>query len=313
MIDFYFITGFLGAGKTTFIKNFVQFFKNKKIAIIVNEFGKTGVDGQLLSTLNAVVSEISNGSIMCSCRIFDFEIILRNVIEQTPDIIIVEASGLTDPTNIKKFLLNSEEFSCLNYRGCLCLVDVANFTKVLKTTVVSRKQLAVADIVIINKIDLAVNNDVIKNIEQQIFDLYHNIDIVNCTYGQVDDSIFELLLNRRCNRTLEIEDNYHTQDITLKKYLLTISDEISPYTFKKLLEQLALEALRIKGFARLADNKIYLVDCVQNIISLEMTDEKVDENKLQKIVILAGKGMQTSTAINTLKKIYGKFIFEIEK
>ena len=63
MIKLYLITGFLGAGKTTFLKKFVTLFQGQKLALIVNEFGKEGVDGALLSTLGIALSEINNGSI----------------------------------------------------------------------------------------------------------------------------------------------------------------------------------------------------------------------------------------------------------
>ena len=69
MTKLYLITGFLGAGKTTFLNKFTQLFQDKKIVLIVNEFGKNGVDGALLQHIGARLAEIDNGSIFCACRI----------------------------------------------------------------------------------------------------------------------------------------------------------------------------------------------------------------------------------------------------
>ena len=64
----YLITGFLGAGKTTFLKNFIRLFPGQKIRLIVNEFGREGVDGALLTELDAFLTEIAGGSVFCACR-----------------------------------------------------------------------------------------------------------------------------------------------------------------------------------------------------------------------------------------------------
>ena len=67
MSRLYLITGFLGAGKTTFLKQFMKQFSSERMHIIVNEFGKEGIDGELLSELGIALDEINNGSIFCSC------------------------------------------------------------------------------------------------------------------------------------------------------------------------------------------------------------------------------------------------------
>ena len=70
--------------------------------MIVNEFGKVGVDGELLQKMGACLDEITNGSIFCSCRLDQFEQSLMDALKNNPDVILVETSGLSDPTNIKK-------------------------------------------------------------------------------------------------------------------------------------------------------------------------------------------------------------------
>ncbi len=81
MAKLYLITGFLGTGKTTFLKKFIWQFDRQKTHIIVNEYGKEGVDGQLLKELGTTLDEINNGSIFCSCRLDKFEEILENALK----------------------------------------------------------------------------------------------------------------------------------------------------------------------------------------------------------------------------------------
>ena len=96
MSKLYLITGFLGAGKTTFLKNFINELSDYRLHLIINEFGKEGVDGELLRELGTALDEINNGSIFCSCRLDKFEEVLEKALSEKPDIIIVEASGLSE-------------------------------------------------------------------------------------------------------------------------------------------------------------------------------------------------------------------------
>ena len=123
MSKLYLTTGFLGAGKTTFLKNFIRLFAGQKIQLIVNEFGQEGVDGVLLSELDAFLQEISGGSVFCSCRIDQFEKALRESADVSADVILVEASGLSDPTGVRKLFrtvlrLSAEAFCTSPNRTC---------------------------------------------------------------------------------------------------------------------------------------------------------------------------------------------------
>lgn len=132
MSRLYLITGFLGAGKTTFLKQFMKQFSSERMHIIVNEFGKEGIDGELLSELGIALDEINNGSIFCSCRLDKFENVLQQVLQEKPDVIIVEASGLSDPTNVKKILKHRENFQDWNIWDASACWMHGNFRKCMK-------------------------------------------------------------------------------------------------------------------------------------------------------------------------------------
>lgn len=155
MTKLYLITGFLGAGKTTFLHQFVRLFPDRRTAIVVNEFGKQGVDGTLLEDLDIKMEEINNGSIFCACKIEQFEDALLRLQKENFDVIFVEASGLSDPTAVGTILRQRDKFPDLEYAGAICLVDGARFMTVYKTARVCRMQLAISNMIIINKCDIA--------------------------------------------------------------------------------------------------------------------------------------------------------------
>ena len=165
MTDFYLITGFLGAGKTTLLRALLPLFADKRVRLIINEFGKVGLDGALLSGYQADVSEIVNGSIFCVCRLDQFEAALNEAVADAPDVIFVETSGLSDPGTIRSILAVREQAGALRYRGAICLVDAPRFQKVLETARACKKQLAVADLVLINKCD-RVTKDELAEVER---------------------------------------------------------------------------------------------------------------------------------------------------
>ena len=184
MSKLYLVTGFLGAGKTTFLKNFIRSFENQRLHIIVNEYGKEGIDGKLLREVGTVLDEINNGSIFCSCRLDKFQEVLQKALESQPDVIIIEASGLSNPTNVRKIMGQKEKFPGLEYMGSICLLDAKRFHKVYETATVVKKQISISDIILINKTDLATKEE-LQNIYVVIRDHRPDIPIFETTYGQI--------------------------------------------------------------------------------------------------------------------------------
>lgn len=89
-------------------------FAGRRLRLIINEFGRAGVDGTLLRELDAALDEISNGSIFCACRLDQFEAALEQAAADAPDVALVEASGLADPTNVRRVLA---QFPAVSYRA----------------------------------------------------------------------------------------------------------------------------------------------------------------------------------------------------
>lgn len=297
MTKLYLITGFLGAGKTTFLKNFIRYFSDYRLHIIVNEFGKEGIDGQLLKEAGIALDEISNGSIFCSCRLDKFEEVLQHALAAGPDIIITEASGLSNPTNIRRILAQPDKFPDVDYMGSICLIDAKQFPKVYDTATVVKKQIAVSDIILMNKTDLA-DETAIASICKKLLAHRPDIPIFRTTYGAIQP---EWLEQMKKQTLLKEKAEMQQKDITLHSYLITVKNNFTRYNFQKFVEMFLDDTYRVKGFVEL-ESKIYLVDCVGNMFKAVPYAEAV--RGLNELVVLSGNGLPAAKSIREAIKWY---------
>lgn len=305
MSRLYLITGFLGAGKTTFLKQFIHLFHDSRIHIIVNEFGKEGIDGELMSSLGIALDEISNGSIFCTCRLDKFEEVLQKTLSQNPDVIVVEASGLSDPTNVRKILNQREKFKNVEYQGCICLADAKQFLKVYHTASVVKKQLNVSDLLLLNKIDLAEQEQILK-VKQALQGQRPDLPIYETSFGQFREEWLDRLDPANTKEDVPL---FQTADITLRKYLLSIKKEVNLAELQGFLKMILEDTYRIKGFVHTGGNK-YLVSGVGNLLEVTLYHENTEKTDL--LVVLSGAGMPVKRAIKTAMEWYPGVVEKIE-
>ncbi len=314
-MNLYLVTGFLGAGKTTFLKNFVNQFKDKKIYLIINEFGKTGIDGKLLSTIDAVLSEINNGSIFCACRFDKFEETLNEAMKQKPDVILVEASGLSDPVTVEK-VISQKTFNAINYRGSVCIVDANRLPSVIETAIVCKNQLAVSSLAIVNKTDL-VDSEKLEQVKELVKNINPYIEIKQTTFGNFKTEWLALIepMSKKAKDSFDIDSLATKPDITLQKSTIVFfgssKDTLTKEQLHKIVTNIASDTYRMKGFIS-CDTGLLLVDCVGPNIEISNWNESVDNSDLNKLVCLAGRGMPLRKALQDTKKWYPQFIETIE-
>jgi len=163
------ITGFLGAGKTTLLNDIINRNSENDFLIIENEAGEISVDGGLLSKVNRNnVFELSNGCICCSLNT-ELGTLLNSIIlsNMKYDYVLIEATGIADPCQIIKMFSGPRVQRYFKLDSVVCLVDTSSFVKRLVEYTEVRRQVAQAEIVLLNKIDL-VTTDKIAEIEKQI-------------------------------------------------------------------------------------------------------------------------------------------------
>lgn len=127
------ISGFLGAGKTTFIKKMLEdVFQGEKIVLIENEFGEIGIDGGFLKDSGIEISELNSGCICCSL-VGDFGKNLREVMERFhPDRILIEPSGVGKLSDVMKSVREVEEENEVKLNGRITVVNTAKATKQMR-------------------------------------------------------------------------------------------------------------------------------------------------------------------------------------
>ena len=127
------ISGFLGAGKTTFIKKMIdEVFKGEKIVLIENEFGEVGIDGGFLKDAGIQITEMNSGCICCSL-VGDFGKNLHEVIDKYhPDRILIEPSGVGKLSDVMKSVIDIEKEEDVKLNGLVTVVNALKASKQMK-------------------------------------------------------------------------------------------------------------------------------------------------------------------------------------
>jgi G3E family GTPase len=147
------VCGWLGAGKTTLLRSFLETGAGgQRVAVVVNELGEIGIDGEVVEGLGFAerMVELSSGCICCQLDTVHFEVALEELCEEVrPDRVVIETTGVADPGAL------SARLSELGHHlgAVLTVVDVANLGAVLAEPV-GRAQVAAADFLVLSKLDL---------------------------------------------------------------------------------------------------------------------------------------------------------------
>ena len=289
MTDIYLITGFLGAGKTTLMKNLLQVLNYGKTAVIVNEFGQEGVDGAVLEKEGMVIEEIVDGSIFCVCRSDKFIETILKTEELGVDHLIVESSGLADPFGMPEVMgiVNKLSPDKFHYSGSICVVDAKNFKRVYALAPAVKQQVLGADLILINKTDIASPAE-IKEAEEVLRDLNVHASIVKTSYSKIPDAeqIYALQWRQPDMKGVLLKKTLGISKFTLK------FDPVPVEQLKDWLRMWSKKAYRVKGFCGR-----YYVQAVQDDVDVSEFREEKEENFL---VVLAPNGESLKEEISTI-------------
>ncbi|MDA9441404.1 GTPase [Bradyrhizobium sp. CCBAU 51745] len=149
------VTGFLGAGKTTVVNRLLAHAEGRRIAAVVNDFGAINIDAELIAGASDGVVSLANGCICCSLEgdlLRTLSTLLRR--DPRPEYIVIETSGVADPADIVRNLMDPVILREAPLETVLCVIDAATPAAALDDAL-QRSQLRVADIVALSKLDLA--------------------------------------------------------------------------------------------------------------------------------------------------------------
>ncbi len=150
------LTGYLGAGKTTLLNRILSEPHGKKYAVIVNEFGEIGIDNDLVVGADEEVFEMNNGCICCTVR-GDLIRVIQGLMKRKGrfDAIIVETTGLADPAPVAQtFFVDEDVKAKTSLDAVVTVVDAKHLPLRLKDSREAEEQIAFADVVLLNKVDL---------------------------------------------------------------------------------------------------------------------------------------------------------------
>jgi len=292
------ITGFLGAGKTTLIRNLLQNQEGRKIAVLVNEFGEVGIDGDLLRSCqvcdeeedpNNNIVELTNGCLCCTVQ-EEFYPTMQKLLERREDLdsIVIETSGLALPKPLIQAFRWPEIRNGATVDGVVTVVDshaLATGTLVgdLEALEEQRKadpnldhetpieelfedQLACADLILLTKTDL-VDDSGLQHVQNWLKqEVSPAVKQVSCHQGQIDSAVL-LGFNAAVEDNLDSRPSHHDHeeehdhDDHINSVEIVCDRPFDPQQLTQTLQQFVQnhEVYRIKGFVQVPNKPMRLV------------------------------------------------------
>ena len=188
------LTGFLGAGKTTLLNHILRAEHGLRMAVLVNDFGEVNIDAQLVVGVEGETVSLTNGCICCTIR-GDLEETVIDLIKapEPPNYIVIEASGVSDPSAVAfTFVMSPELFAHTRIDTILAVVDTDNLLRLEdQAAVLAHQQISMADLLVLNKVDL-VSAETLTLLKEMLSEQIPNMRMIETTYGRVP---LELLLS----------------------------------------------------------------------------------------------------------------------
>lgn len=289
-IDLYLVSGFLGAGKTTFLQHILSGKDTKRVGVIVNEYGVVGIDGKVLEDEDASIMEINSGSIFCACLKGDFVKTLADFLEKPIDRLYVEASGMADPSSMSEllsqlnFLLEKQQRTRRQYHYCgsVCLVDAGHFIDLSMSLVAPVNQIKKSNFILLNKID-TVSEEGRKKVHKRILEIRPDAVIYDTTFAKVDTKIFDTYLTGEINASREAVSSNTPWNRPFEG-VLSLPDTYDLSKMKEFLKRITRKMVRVKGFFSTAEG-FYYVSCVGE--DIEITKSRPEERKEKSLVVIA--------------------------
>jgi G3E family GTPase len=181
------VTGFFGAGKTTFINQLLSQNKGVKIGLIENEFGDVSIDAKLISDYQPEsILELNNGCICCT--IFnEFSLALQELVKKHDHLeqLIIETTGIADPGPIiEPFYHDLDLIRLFELNGTICLVDSVNFQKQI-TGLEQQKQIILSDMIILNKVS-SVDSRQLALIRKKLASLNQTATVTETDFARLE-------------------------------------------------------------------------------------------------------------------------------
>jgi G3E family GTPase len=179
------LTGFLGAGKTTLLNRILNGNHGLKVAVLVNDFGSINIDAELIVGVESDVISLANGCICCTIRDDLIDTVMQTIDRpEKPEYILLEASGVAEPSSIAMTFNNPRFRDRIRLDSILCVVDAEQVFAAPEMMELKIFQMACADMVILNKVDL-VSRDQIVKIKAWLDSRFHRYRLIEAIQADV--------------------------------------------------------------------------------------------------------------------------------
>ena len=292
------LTGFLGAGKTTLLNRILTGDHGLRIAVLVNDFGAINIDADLVVGVESGgdVINLANGCVCCNIR-DDLLAAVQQVIArpERPEYIVLEASGVAEPSGIALTFMDQGLRDRIRLDSIMCVVDASQIFAVPELKELKLRQIAFADMLILNKVDL-VSGDEIARIRAWLDEHFHRYRLVEATRGEVP---LEILLSAGrfdgTARYLPVSD--HAQTFSTWSY--ETDRPVSLEALREAARKLPANVYRCKGVIHSADapDRRAVLQVVGKRVDLSLENEWGERTPRTQIVAIGAPGALDSAAL----------------
>jgi G3E family GTPase len=286
MIPTILLTGFLGAGKTTLLNRLIDHYQSRRTVLLVNEFGQVGIDGELLRAGDYTKIELNKGSLFCICVRTDFIAEVERIAKElTPDLLLIEATGLADTSEMEKMLALPTLRDKIELHSCICLVDPTSFHKIKSTLKAPISQVKSADVIILNKTD-RVSEATVEETLAEIRALAPHVPILTAQYADIPLNIIDTVQRPRADAEGELGEGRPDPVISLT---LLGRGRVSRSDWDDFTALFADSSMRVKGFVTV-DDTVYHLDATPDDWSMIASEHH--SQGTQRLVII-GQNLPT--------------------
>ncbi len=313
------ITGFLGSGKTTLLSALLKKAEMKNVAVIINEFGEVGLDHALVEHSDENIVELQNGCICCTIQ-GDLQKTMLDLVNKMSkgdisyfDKVIIETTGLADPVPIIHTLISSMDLQRIyTLDGVITVVDATNGEKTLDLQPEAVKQAALAERIIISKIDL-IEKDREISLETRLRAINPSIKIIKSSFGDVSISdLIDLGAYDPYSKSRDVKEwlaaesmdsvhdrdhdhqhvNVNRHDENIEAFSMTSDKPVNMMAFglfkDLLMAQMGPDLLRLKGIINIeGKDRPAVIHGVQHIFHpIHWLEKWPDDDKQTKLVFI---------------------------
>jgi G3E family GTPase len=308
------LTGFLGSGKTTILGHLLRQPEFSRTAVVINEFGEIGLDHDLVEASEDSLIELTSGCLCCKVRT-DLVETLQNLLRRRDegscsqfDRIVIETSGLADPAPILQTLMTDAVLAERLVLGSVATtVDAVTGASTLAREAVSQKQVAVAERIVLTKLDLASASE--SALRARLRSLNSGAAIVTADHGRVAGrDLFATGLYDPATKSIDVrgwlsgdaQGDSHSHDADIESCVIVRGRPIRAVVLTLFLEALAehcgADLLRLKGIVDIAESpdRPVVIHGVQHIFHAPAWLERWPSDDRRSRLIVIGRRIRAS-------------------